>query len=470
MKKALAILLVILLLLGVVMPAAVAEYRARILPQAVLTQPDTISNLFPDPSLAQAVAERLGVSVGAMVTQEQLSGITELYAWERGIRNLQGIGTLTSLERLLLAGNQISDIQPLAGLSNLRILVLFDNQISNIQPVAGLTNLEGLYLQNNQISNIQPIVRLVHLQRLHLNDNQISNLQPLAGFTTFMDLSLQNNQIRNIQPLAGLHVERSLFLHNQRSMRDPIEASDPLVVSNDVFHVDGARIAPFWASHGGAYAAPNVVWPGLPDTTTLVSYSFEHLINGRHFFSGTVIQPILAGGPLPFHDVNPNGWFYAAVRHVYSSGIMVGTSATAFEPHAGLTRAMVATILHRADSEPHVPYRPIFSDVVAGRWYSSAVTWAHDTDIVRGVGGSRFAPNDLLTREQLATMMHRFAERRGYYLGVPEHVAVPPGTSTWAQTAMRWAVHNGFIGSTNPRNTATRSDTAEFLYWFQLLS
>jgi len=129
---------------------------------------------------------------------------------------------------------------------------------------------------------------------------------------------------------------------------------------------------------------------------------------------------------------------------------------------------MVATILHRMAGEPQTAFRPVFSDVPARQWYSVPVTWANDTGIVQGVGGGRFAPNDQLTREQLAAMMHRYARHMGYDLSVPANVTAPAGTSTWAIEYVRWAVHNNFIPTGNPGTTATRAETANFVFQFDL--
>jgi len=169
---------------------------------------------------------------------------------------------------------------------------------------------------------------------------------------------------------------------------------------------------------------------------------------------------------LPFADVSVDAWFYLAVRYVFENDIMRGTSDTAFSPNATLTRAMVATILYRLESEPSVAFRQIFNDVASGRWYSDAVTWAYDAGVVQGLGGGRFAPNDSLTREQLAVMMHRLAQDRNDDVSVPANANVPAGVSTWASEAMRWAVYNHFIFAENPRNNASRADTANFVYRF----
>jgi len=186
--------------------------------------------------------------------------------------------------------------------------------------------------------------------------------------------------------------------------------------------------------------------------------------------SGTPTPPQTPppGSSLPFTDIQPTARYYNAIRHVFEQDIMRGTSETAFSPNETLTRAMVATILHRMADEPHTTFRPLFNDVVAGRWYSLAVTWANDTEIVQGVGSGRFAPNDLLTREQLSAMMHRFARYRGLDLSVPSHITAPSGTSQWAQHYVRWAVYHNFIPTTNPSAAATRAETAIFVHQFDL--
>jgi len=170
---------------------------------------------------------------------------------------------------------------------------------------------------------------------------------------------------------------------------------------------------------------------------------------------------------LPFTDVAPNAPYRSAVEHLFHNGIMTGTGATHFSPHSTLRRNMVATILHRLDGTPNVPFRPVFVDVPSGNddWYKVPVTWAHDTGVVRGVNATHFAPNDQVTREQLAVMVHRYAVGNGLDVSVPATVQVP-GASYWAVEAMRWAVFNGFLQSQNPGATATRAETAMFIYRF----
>jgi len=179
---------------------------------------------------------------------------------------------------------------------------------------------------------------------------------------------------------------------------------------------------------------------------------------------------------LPFTDVPAGEWYFAAVQFVHTNGIMTGTSATTFAPYAPLTRAALATILWRMEGEPATAFRPVFTDVAAGQWYSNAVIWAFDNGIVTGTSPTTFAPNANITREQFATMMHRYAEFAGQDLTVPASFNLNQFTdrgniSTWAMTAMRWAVYNGLIGGvTNttlvPGGSAIRAQAATILMRF----
>ena len=169
---------------------------------------------------------------------------------------------------------------------------------------------------------------------------------------------------------------------------------------------------------------------------------------------------------LPFRDVRTSDSFYQAVRYVFENNLMNGTSATTFEPHTTLTRSMVAAIVYRMAGEPSVAFRTVFTDVRAGQWYSASIIWASDNGIVNGVGDGRFAPNQQISREELAVMMHRYAVSRGQNVTVPTHVQVPVGTAPWAVDAMRWAIHHGFLVATGPQNFATRAEVAVFIHRF----
>lgn len=163
----------------------------------------------------------------------------------------------------------------------------------------------------------------------------------------------------------------------------------------------------------------------------------------------------------PFVDVKPGDWFYDYVVYVYSNGLMDGTSATTFEPNANMTRAMVWTILARIDGET----------VTGAAWADTARAWAMAEGVSDGTD-----PNGLVTREQFATMLWRYAVAKGYDVSIGGNTNILSYAdydeiSEWAIPAMQWACGSGIItGVTEstlvPQGTATRAQCAAMLMRF----
>ncbi len=171
-----------------------------------------------------------------------------------------------------------------------------------------------------------------------------------------------------------------------------------------------------------------------------------------------------------FTDVPADAWYAGAVEYCREKGLMSGTSDTAFSPEAPLTRAMLATVLHRMSGTPTVADAPAFTDVAAGAWYSDAVAWAAKTGIISGYGGGTFGVNNPTTREQAVAILWRYAGR-------PESTAAAnisdiSAVSSWAQTAVRWAEANGILdGMTEncrfePKANIHRGEVASMLYHY----
>ena len=173
---------------------------------------------------------------------------------------------------------------------------------------------------------------------------------------------------------------------------------------------------------------------------------------------------------LPFTDVSVDDWFYDMVEYVYDNGIMTGTSGTTFEPNATLTRAMMATVLWAMEGNP-TSGSGSYTDVSSGDWYYNAVRWATSAGVVNGVGDNTFAPNDPLTREQMAVMLYAYAVYKGYDTAAStaaESFSDSGEISGWALTAMNWAVDNGLLGGKpgnllDPTGSATRAEIATIL-------
>lgn len=176
---------------------------------------------------------------------------------------------------------------------------------------------------------------------------------------------------------------------------------------------------------------------------------------------------------MPFTDVSENDWFYGAVQYVYDNDMMNGVSATSFAPNSNLTRAMMAAVLYNLEDQP-TQADSSFTDVVDGSWYADAVNWAAANNIVSGYGDGIFGPNDNITREQMASILYRYAEYKGYDVSAVGDLGQfndADNVSEWANDVMRWAVGAGLIngmgdGSVAPQGTATRAQVATVLMNF----
>lgn len=174
---------------------------------------------------------------------------------------------------------------------------------------------------------------------------------------------------------------------------------------------------------------------------------------------------------MPFSDVNDTDWYYGAVQYVYDEGLFNGTSSTTFSPDANMTRAMFVTVLSnfvKPDLDGYTERH--FLDVPMGSWYSRQVEWAAVNDVVSGNGRFRFSPNTDVTREQMAVMLYRFAQRTGndaaYDMGVLDGYADGGTISTWAREGMAWAVTHRIVAGTSrttlsPKASATRAQAAQ---------
>lgn len=181
----------------------------------------------------------------------------------------------------------------------------------------------------------------------------------------------------------------------------------------------------------------------------------------------TPVLPVPAN-KFPFTDVSKNDDCYDAVDYLYSKDIMNGTSATKFSPDAELTRAMVVTILYRAQGEPAVRTSGSFKDVAAGRYYTEAVEWAAAHDIVKGFTDGTFQPDKPVTREQLAAFLSRFAQYNGIRLADGK-LSADALVSDWARENVAWATAEGILTSAQTRNAkqnATRAEVAMALYTY----
>ena len=180
---------------------------------------------------------------------------------------------------------------------------------------------------------------------------------------------------------------------------------------------------------------------------------------------------------LPFNDVPEGYWAYDAIQYVYGEGLMAGTSGSTFSPEGTTTRGQIVTILWRLSGSPVVNYLMDFDDVDPAAYYGEAIRWATSEGIAGGYGGGLFGPDDPITREQLAVMLHRYAQHQGCDVSIGEDTNILSyadafDVSEYAVSALQWACGAGIISGTGdgstltPQGEATRAQAATVLMRF----
>ena len=203
------------------------------------------------------------------------------------------------------------------------------------------------------------------------------------------------------------------------------------------------------------------------------TYTFP-MPNGQVTVTATFVQVEEPAPTEPFVDVNEGDWFYDAVVYAYQNELMDGVGGNRFAPNSETTRAQLVTILYRLEGEPAVSGDLPFTDVEAGTWYTDAILWAAQNNIVNGVNDTEFAPGDEITRQQLVTILYRYAESKGYDVSASADLSVYPDAGQvqdYAQPAMAWAVAENIIqgmedGTLKPAGNASRAQIATILMRF----
>lgn len=171
-----------------------------------------------------------------------------------------------------------------------------------------------------------------------------------------------------------------------------------------------------------------------------------------------------------FDDVSSSAWYADAVEYVVSNGVMNGTGDTTFEPDAALSRSMMVQVLYNMENKPAAS-DAAFIDVADNAWYADAVAWAAENKLVNGVEENQFAPDDNITREQMAAILYRYAQYKGQDVSARADMNAYTDfaeISSYAEPMLAWAVSEGLItGSSDttlsPAGNATRAEVAVVL-------
>ena len=249
-------------------------------------------------------------------------------------------------------------------------------------------------------------------------------------------------------------------------------AGRELAINGDnVIFEDGAVSTPAGQRHAASFSktidlqlGENIVTVEMVDAAGLkVKVTFTIIRSEKTPDTPVIVIPTRPGtgsSKFPFTDIGKNDGYYDAVKYLYENEIMNGTSSTLFSPNAELTRGMVVTILYRIEGEPLTKSSGTFSDVTAGRYYSEAVEWAAEKEIVNGFTDGTFKPERSVTREQLASILRRYARFSGiatYDAELPANASV----SNWAKKDVAWAYAKGILTAVQTAAAAKNANRAE---------
>ena len=246
-------------------------------------------------------------------------------------------------------------------------------------------------------------------------------------------------------------------------------------VKTEVIPATGAHTHKWDA--GKVTTEPTATTPGVRTyTCTICGQTKEEVIPPT---GGSTVCP---GGPscpsYGFSDVaGPSDWSHEGIDYCVRRSLMVGTGVGTFSPDMSCSRAQIVQILYNlsGDKTDYGNYYLPFTDVAPGAWYYDAVAWAYDNDVVSGTSATTFAPNDVITREQMAVILYGYtAEFAPEFTGNAASLNTFPdagSVANWAYTAMSWAVGNGLISGMGsggvsylaPQGSATRAQASAII-------
>ena len=452
-----------------------------------------------------------------------------------GVTSLWGMFSWSGITNLDLSSFDTSGVTGMSwmfeGARNLTSLDLSNFDTSNVVCMMsmfdGTRSLTSLDLSNFDTSNVKDMSYMFRgagsLTYLNVSSFDTSNVRFMGGMfsgtNSLRSLDISNFDTSDVTNMSSIFRDASSLTtldlsnfntSNTRYMGSMFRGATSLnqIILGENFHFNAERFdwnrmrirfydmprMPTIEYHHHCISHAHLIpgyWQNVGDGTndepkgdfTLTSRQLMAKFDGKAMADAWVLLSAF-DFKIPFTDIDlpKDHPMRQAVWYLYQNNIMLGTSATTFSPDENLSRAMVVTILHRLAGLPETTFEQSFDDVREGQWYSDAIVWAVQNNIVQGFGDGRFAPNDNLTTEQFVTMLHRFAVLRGYnitVIGSPTVLSFIE-TSEWALEGITWAVYNNLIEPdmfvlVEPNRffssrLPTRADTAKILERFMFLN
>ena len=291
----------------------------------------------------------------------------------------------------------------------------------------------------------------------------------LGGFGTFYMLRAFPDTFAAAVPICGGTYDTSVsallntpiwVFHGEKDPTVSVESSRNIV--NAIRNAGGTNI-----KYTEFPKADHGIWGMTYKINELYEWMFAQRL-GQSMVSVDTITDV-------FDDVGIGSWYYEPIKYVYFNGLFKGVSEDKFMPNAYMTRAMFVTVMHRFEGEGEVSDDSInFTDVPEGKWYTAAVKWANENGIVKGKSETVFAPDEPITREQIVTMMYRYAEHCSMDMSGRADITEFTDSymiAEYAKDAVSWAAYEKLIEGKGlkriaPKENARRSEAAAILIRF----
>lgn len=286
------------------------------------------------------------------------------------------------------------------------------------------------------------------------------------------------------------------------AQQSAVESLEVEVVLDAYVTSNGQRISDFkggsatlsvpYTLKDGQAAQGIVVWYVASDgTRTQVDASYDGknvVFTVPHFSNYVIAYDAAKAAACPqdttcpisaFTDARTTAWYHDGVHWAIENSVMNGVGDGKFAPNGITTRAQVVTMLWRLEGSPAYVGMSEFSDVDNEQWYGPAIRWASAEGIVNGYDDGRFGANDAVTREQLVTILYRYAQYKKMDVSVGEDTNILSyddafDVSEWAIPAMQWACGSGIVNGIDkngtlmlaPSDASTRAVVATMFWRF----
>ncbi len=476
MKKLLCLLLCLTLCLSL-FPAP--AYAAEDTPVSINAEN------FPDDNFRSFVEDRFDKNNDNSLSAAEIAEVTYIDVACLGISSLQGIEFFPELTYLDCYWNGISNLD-VSKNTKLEFLDCEDNALTSLD-VSNNTELDTLWCsinpltaldvsKNTNLTNLAcgyckltflDVSKNINLIHLFCTYNNLTALD-ISKNTKLAYLRCEKNKLTSLDISKNTQLIELYCSYNNLTALDVTEnkhLSSLHCGANDLTSLDLLNNAELWYLECQSNDLTEL------DLRKCPNLYYDNLIADENVQIRYYIAPSTM-----FSDYYEVGsWAYKGIDYCVLNDLMNGTSTTKFSPTGSLTRGQLVTILYRMAESPEVVFTKRFSDVPAGKYYSDAVIWAANTGVVDGYPDGTFRPDAKITREQIATILYRYAGQpdcKGHLYRFPDCWDM----STYAENAMIWATSVGLINGVKssdditrlvPKNTATRAQIATIIMRYE---